>query len=74
MKETTMTTQITPGQLLNPSFNYITAARTDIAKTFERHGHVRPDVKRQQATRLLLNGFDLTALDPDLIKAQASLL
>lgn len=64
----------TAAPILNPSFGYVESSKTDIAKTFERFGFQRPDAKRQQAMRLLLNGFNVSSLDAGVVEAQAALV
>ncbi len=56
------------------AFDYVEAAKTDVTKTFERFGWQRPDVKRQEAMRLLLNGFNVSSIDSGVIAAQAALV
>lgn len=61
-------------QITALNFVYIEAAKTDVTKTFERFGYQRPDVTRQAAMRLLLNGFNFTNLDAGVVAAQAELV
>jgi hypothetical protein len=61
-------------QITALNFDYIESSKTDVMKTFERFGYQRPDVKRQEAMRLLLNGFNVANLDEGVVAAQAALV
>lgn len=61
-------------QITDLNFEYIESSKTDVMKTFERFGYQRPDVTRQVAMRLLLNGFNVANLDAGVVAAQAELV
>jgi len=68
-----MNTNTAPS-IISLGFDYVEAAKTDVSKTFERFGWQRPDARRQEAMRLLLNGFNVASLDAGVLAAQAQLV
>jgi hypothetical protein len=69
-----MNTSTAVPNITSLGFDYVEAAKTDVSKTFERFGWKRPDVRRQEAMRLLLNGFNVASMDAGVVAAQAELV
>ena len=50
-----MEAAVMESKLLDPSFQYTTEAKTDVTKTFLKHGWVPPCREKQRATARKLN-------------------
>ena len=49
--------------ILNPNFRYTRSGQTNVVKTFERFGWVKPNPQHQVMMRLALNGFDMECFE-----------
>ncbi|MFK3741064.1 hypothetical protein [Massilia sp. TN1-12] len=63
--------QTTAATITDPTFAYVTAASTDVTRTFKKHGWTEPDRDKQRAMKRLLNQLDnIDDLDAQLASAR----
>jgi hypothetical protein len=66
-----MQVQTTGATITDPTFAYVTAASTDVTRTFKKHGWTTPDRTKQRAMKRLLNQLDnIDDLDAQLDSAR----
>lgn len=66
-----MQVQTNAATITDPTFAYVTAAATDVTRTFKKHGWTAPDRIKQRAMKRLLNQLDnIDDLDDQLASAR----